>query len=82
LETHKGIETPPAADSLTLRLKKFKEALINFTRIQHDKFLKKRGIKFDAVKYSTWHSEFNLDDVEKIKTFQMAPKPTKKASRI
>jgi len=65
------------------RYKSFKELLINFTKIQHDKFLKKKGIKFDAVKYSTWHSEFNLEEVEKVKLFQMITKPNKKSiSRI
>jgi hypothetical protein len=82
LEIHKGIEAAHLDDSLKLRFKFFKDALINITKQQHDKFLKMRGIKFDAIKFATWHSEFNLEEVEKIKTFQLIPKPSKKANRI
>jgi hypothetical protein len=44
-----------------------KQILINFTKKQHDSFLKKNKIKFDAVKNFTWHSSFDLDNVKEIK---------------
>jgi hypothetical protein len=44
----------------------FKKKLIEFTQKQHDTFLKRNKIKFDAVKNGTWHSSFDLDNVKAI----------------
>lgn len=83
LELQVGIDSNYCNDEfLALRSKKFKEALINLTKIQHDTFLKRKNIKFDALKQSTWHSEFNLNNVQKIKLFKLAEKLKKKTNRI
>jgi hypothetical protein len=43
-----------------------KKKLLEFTQKQHDTFLKRNKIKFDAVKSKTWHSSFNIENVKAI----------------
>jgi hypothetical protein len=74
LEIHKGLESNLADSTLDQRSDLFKDLLIKLTKKQHDRYLKKKGLKFDAVKWGTWHSEFNLENVEKIKSFNLIPR--------
>ena len=74
LHLQKSIESPIGEEALNQRKELFKDLLIKLTKKQHDKFLKSKGLKFDAVKWGTWHSEFDLENVDKIKSFNLMPK--------
>lgn len=74
MEIHSGIEEALTEEIIQKRSDLFKDLLIKLTKKQHDKFLKKKGLKFDAVKWGTWHSEFDLENVEKIKSFNLLPR--------
>ena len=82
MDINKPIEFQPSTESLKSRSEFFKEILLHITRRQHDKLMKKKDIKFDPIKAGTWHSEFNLDEIQKIKNFNLFPIKEKKTARI
>jgi hypothetical protein len=82
LEINKQIENRLTEESLNSRVDFFKQILLNMTIKQHNKFMKKKNVKFDPVRAGTWHSEFNLDEVTKIKNFTLFPFRDKKSTRV
>lgn len=68
---------------LNSRKQIFKDVLIEYTNQQHVNFLQEKQIKqFDAIKYNTWHSEFDLNNLEDVPKFRMEAKPRAPALRI
>jgi len=49
---------------------------------QHEKQMKIKNIKFDPVEAGTWHSEFDLEGVTRIKTFTLFPYINKTLTRV
>ncbi len=73
LENNKAIFTKPSEEFLNKRTEYLKGILLDFTIKQHERLMKKLGIKFDPVKAGTWHSEFNLEQVRGIEKFTLFP---------